>query len=588
MSPHSAARHCTHDADTGAAWHCAVLEALPVAAFAIDSEHRVTTWNDACARLTGIAAAEMIGTRRAWAGFYPVGATPVLADLIVDRAGADRIASHGGQSGKPSPSKPGAWEGRAFFPKVNRWLSFCASPIKGFGGRIVGAVEVIRDITESVESAKTLEHRTTHDILTGLPNRALARDRLEQALKLARRNESGVALMFIDLDGFKCVNDMWGHQAGDELLKQVVTRLQDCLRAGDTLSRLGGDEFVALLPELTDREGAAIVGERFVAALKAPFRLKDQEVQISASVGAALFPDDATEAESLLSHADTAMYRAKDLGKGQLAFFTDDLKRQIDDRMTIKNGLAKALERQEFELHFQPKSSLSDCRITGFEALLRWRSPSLGLVSPAQFIPILEQTGQIDAVGHWVIEEACRQQSLWRARGHTALRVSVNLSARQLWNPTLLRRVALVLEDHSLDPSALELELTESMIMQDAEHSQALLQGFNEMGIHLSIDDFGTGYSSLAYLKRFPFRTIKIDRSFIADLAHDPDDLEIVKTIVTMGRSLRRNIIAEGVETEQQRLILRHLGCDEMQGYLLSPPLPADEVEKFLRLHDRA
>lgn len=580
--------NCAHGTENSAVWHCAVLEALPVAAFAIDAQHRVTTWNDACARLTGISAADMIGTRRAWAGFYPAGATPVLADLIVDRAGADRIAHHGGDTGKPSLASPGAWEARAFFPKVDRWLSFCASPIKGRDGHIVGAVEVISDITESVESAKALEHRTTHDILTGLPNRALAQDRLEQALKLARRNETGGALMFIDLDGFKCVNDTLGHQAGDELLKQVVVRLQDCLRAGDTLSRLGGDEFVALLPERGSHEGASLVGDRFIAALKTPFRLGDQEVQISASIGAALFPEDASDAETLLSHADKAMYRAKDRGKGQLAFFTGDLKRQIDDRLAIKNGLAKALERQEYELHFQPKSSLSDGRITGFEALLRWRSPALGLVSPAKFIPILEETGQIDAVGHWVIGEACRHQSLWQARGHANLRVSVNLSARQLWNPTLLRRVALILEDYKLAPSALELELTESMIMHDAEHSQELLSGFNEMGIHLAMDDFGTGYSSLSYLKRFPIHTIKIDRSFIADLAHDPDDLEIVKTIVTMGHSLRRNIVAEGVETEQQSLILRHLGCDEMQGYLLSPPLPADKVEEFLGGFDRS
>jgi EAL domain-containing protein (putative c-di-GMP-specific phosphodiesterase class I) len=336
------------------------------------------------------------------------------------------------------------------------------------------------------------------------------------------------------------------------------------------------------MPDLGELRNVLAIAHRIIDGLKLPFLLTGSEAYISASIGITSFPDDAQTVQALLKNADAAMYRAKDTGKANFQFYTHGLDVESLARLTIKNGLSKALERQEFELLYQPKCDVATGRLTGVEALLRWRSSELGMMLPATFIPIMEETGLIDEVGDWVLETACRQHALWRDAGHKHMRVAVNLSVRQLRQGTLVKTIETLLNRYSMEASALELEITESMILKDTENAVAVLKELSAMGVHLSMDDFGTGYSSLSYLKRFPQNTIKIDRSFVNDIAIDPDDLEIVRTIINMGHSLRRRIVAEGVETEAQRQLLHHLRCDEMQGFLLSPPISAAEIDAML------
>jgi EAL domain-containing protein (putative c-di-GMP-specific phosphodiesterase class I) len=336
------------------------------------------------------------------------------------------------------------------------------------------------------------------------------------------------------------------------------------------------------MPDLGDLRNVLVVAHRIIDTLRLPFLLTGQEAYISASIGITSFPDDAQTVQALLKNADAAMYRAKETGKANFQFYTAGLDTMSSARLTIKNGLSRALERQEFKLLYQPKSDVATGRLTGAEALLRWHSAELGVMLPATFIPVLEESGLIDRVGDWVLETACQQHKKWRDAGHGHMRVAVNLSVRQLRQGNLVKTVETLLGRYDIEPSGLELEITESMIMKDTEHAVAVLKTLSAMGVHLTMDDFGTGYSSLSYLKRFPQNTIKIDRSFVNDIADDPDDLEIIRTIINMGHSLRRRVVAEGVETEAQRQLLRHLRCDEMQGFLISPPVPAAEIDRML------
>jgi len=448
--------------------------------------------------------------------------------------------------------------------------------------RIVQYIVVFSDITQRKLDEERIRYQANYDALTGLPNRALFMDRLTQALTQAGRSDQRLGLMFIDLDGFKLVNDTLGHDKGDELLVEASKRLMTCVRQGDTVARLGGDEFTIIMPNLGDVRNAPMVAQRIIDSLEQPFLLRTHEAFVSGSIGIATFPDDAGDAATLLRNADAAMYRAKEQGKANYQFFTAELNAQVSERMIIKNGLSKAMERNEFMLYYQPKCDLATGRMVGVEALLRWRSADMGMVSPVKFIPVMEETGLIGQVGEWAIETACHQHREWRNAGFPFMRVAVNLSVRQLRQNNLDEVVADILKRTGIDASGLELEITESMIMKDTENAIALLQRLRGMGIHLAMDDFGTGYSSLSYLKRFPLDTIKIDRSFVNDIATDPDDLEIIRTIIQMGHSLRRRIVAEGVETEEQRKLLRKLKCDEMQGYLVSPPVPASEIDRML------
>ncbi|MDH5490257.1 MAG: EAL domain-containing protein, partial [Rhodospirillaceae bacterium] len=416
---------------------------------------------------------------------------------------------------------------------------------------------------------------------TGLPNRSLFIDRLNQSLPSMARSNKKLALLFIDLDGFKVVNDTLGHDIGDELLQQAAERLGHCVRTGDTVARLGGDEFTITMPNLDDLKNAPIVAQRSLEALSKPFVIGGHEAFVSASIGITIFPDDATTSQELLKNADAAMYKAKDEGKANYQYFTADMNLQVKERMIIKNGLIKALENDELSLFYQPKLDMKTNKITAVEALMRWDNPELGSITPFVFIPVLEESGLVVEVGEWAIKRACEQHNEWLKRGLPPMKMAVNLSARQLREKAFVSIVEKTLKKAKLDVKYFEVEITESMLMSDAPNIVAALRKLHEMGIHVSMDDFGTGYSSLSYLKRFPIDTIKIDRSFVSDIATDQDDAEIIRTIINMGKTLNRNVIAEGVETVEQFNMLKEYECDEIQGYYISRPLTGDDFVSF-------
>jgi diguanylate cyclase (GGDEF)-like protein/PAS domain S-box-containing protein len=447
-----------------------------------------------------------------------------------------------------------------------------------------GVVAIVRDITERKMAEQRIRHMAQHDDLTGLPNRSLLRDRLGQAIAHAQRKGRCVAVAFIDLDGFKLVNDGLGHNAGDELLKVVGVRMQGCMRRHDTLGRFGGDEFVIILSDLDDNPLAITpVLEKIRQAVTEPVMLEGQEVQVSCSMGVVMYPRDGDEPNTLMMNADAAMYRAKDMGKNTFQFYTREMNASVEEKLVLLEGLRSALDERQFSLLYQPKVDLRSGRILGVEALIRWRHPEHGMVSPLRFIGLAEESGLIVAIGEWVLQSACRQAMAWRAEGLAPLTVSVNVSPRQFEEKRLVERVAQALRDSALPAADLELEVTEGLIMRDLAQSVGKMRELKAMGVSLSIDDFGTGYSSLSALKSFPISSLKIDKSFISELADNPDDQAIALAIIALGHRLNLRVIAEGVETEQQRSFLRANDCDEMQGYLFSRPLPPDEVAALLR-----
>ncbi|HBN54851.1 MAG TPA: hypothetical protein DD456_12730 [Stenotrophomonas sp.] len=418
-----------------------------------------------------------------------------------------------------------------------------------------------------------------HDPLTRLPNRMLLQDRIEQAIEKARRHDASVAVMFCDLDGFKLVNDAYGHQFGDRLLMRMAERVRDLLRPQDTLARLGGDEFVVVLGvESTD--DAVVVAERITAAVAEPFVIDAAELQLSASLGIALYPDDATSERELMAHADAAMYHTKQSGRNGYTFFTPAMQASASRRLRLLQDLRRALARDELLLHYQPKFPASGQPVIGAEALLRWEHPELGLLGPDAFIPIAERSGLILPIGDWVLDRACAQLRAWHDAGHGHWSMAVNLSPLQFASPSLVETVRQTLQRHALDPCHLTLEVTETTAMKDVESSLQRLNTLTAMGVKIAIDDFGTGYSSLLYLKRMPASELKIDRAFVRDLESNSEDAAIVSSIVALGRSLQLQVVAEGVETEAQRDFLDQLGCDLLQGYHLGKPM---EPEAFLR-----
>jgi diguanylate cyclase (GGDEF)-like protein/PAS domain S-box-containing protein len=523
--------------------------------------------NPAFERMTGYRAAELLGR------------TPQL--LAAGASGEARDDEHWrrAQGGEPVSEvvTNRRRDGTQYYEERT------ITPIKDADGCVTHLVATGRDITARMEAEKRLAHLAHHDLLTDLPNRVLFLDRLKQALARARWHDRQVAVLFLDVDRFKNINDSLGHEAGDALLCQFAERLLGCLRDGDTLARFGGDEFVILLDDLAGSAEVGALAARMLESLDLPFEVNGNRLHVTGSIGISLFPHDGEDSSALLKNADVAMYRAKDAGRNHYAFYSAEMTARVFERLNMENSLRQALARHELVLHYQPQVDARSGRVVGVEALLRWRHPALGLVLPDRFVPLLEETGLILPVGQWVLRTACAQLAAWRRAGLAPARVSINLSSRQFEAPGLAEQIRTILADHGLPPDSLEVEITESMLMPHSGVGRQAFETLAALGVRLAVDDFGTGYSSLSYLRRASIDALKVDRSFVLDLPADPDDAAVTQAIVSLGHSLRLELIAEGVETPGQRAFLQSLGCHLMQGNLFSPPLPAERLTALLQ-----
>ncbi len=533
-----------------------------------DAETRILFVNRAFTTITGHSESEIIGQT-------PRYLSSGRHDAEFYREIWREIAANGGWQGE-------IWNHNKAGVEYPEWLSISAVHDKA--GHVVNYVGVFADISQIKHSEAQLEHLAHHDPLTTLPNRTLFQSRLAHAINVSRRHDTGLGLLFIDLDGFKNINDSLGHPTGDELLQAIARRLSENLRTADTLARLGGDEFVVLLEDLEGPSEAAVVAQNLLALLRQPFHLSGgQEVFSGASIGISLFPDDADDATHLVRNADAALYQAKSQGRDTYRFYTEALTRLANERLQLESRLRGALERGEFVVHYQPLVATHDGQLIGAEALVRWLTPEGELVPPARFIPLAEETGLIRSIGEWVLREACTRFRTWFDAGMAPLRLSVNLSSRQFEQRDLMERLRIVLRETGFPAHLLELEITESAIMAQGDQAPAALAALKGLGVSLAIDDFGTGYSSLAYLKRFAVDKLKIDRSFMSDIPQDTNDVKIAATIITMAKSLKLHVLAEGVETEEQLAFLRAHDCDAYQGYYFSHPLPAEDFLELWR-----
>lgn len=457
-----------------------------------------------------------------------------------------------------------------------------AAPIHDRRGHVTGAVMVFHDVSQARAMSQRMSYLAHHDYLTDLPNRLLLNDRLSQAMAAARRREQQLAVLFVDVDRFKHVNDSLGHAIGDQLLLSVAQRLVENVRGSDTVSRQGGDEFVILLSIVAKAEDAALSANKILAALSMPHHVKEHDLQITVSMGIGIYPDDGNDAETLVKNADIAMLHAKDNGRNSYQFFKSEMNEHAVERQSLESGLRHALDRREFVLYYQPKMDLETQTITGAEALIRWRQPGRGMVFPEKFIPIAEQSGYIVPIGRWVLREACRQTQRWLDANLTPTPVAINISAVELRSKDFVQGVRDVLRENGLDARYLEFELTETALMQDPASTIAVLHALKDMGVQLTLDDFGTGYSSLSYLKRFPLDALKIDKSFVHGLCTNTGDANIVSAVINMGKSFGLRVIAEGVETLEQFLALQAQHCEEGQGYYFQEPMAANEYAKLL------
>ncbi len=457
-----------------------------------------------------------------------------------------------------------------------------AAPIHDRNGQVTGAVIVFHDVSVSRMMVLEMYHRAQHDILTDLPNRVLFADRLTQAISMARRNHSEVAVLFLDLDGFKNINDSLGHTIGDHLLQSVAARLSACVRKSDTVSRWGGDEFVILLAEVAHASDAAVIANKILADVQEEHSIGEYRLRVTASIGLSTYPENGGDAETLIKDADTAMYHAKESGRNGFRFFQRDMNLRAVERQSLEGQLRYALERNELTLHYQPKVDLKTGAITSVEALVRWQHPELGLLPPGQFLKIAENSGQIVAIGRWVLGEACRQTRAWLDAGLPAVAMAVNVSSPEFRKDGFFEGVRGALQKALLDPRYLELELTETVLMQNAESAALALDKLKSLGVRIAVDDFGTGYSSLSYLTRFPIDTLKLDQSFVRDIMSKENNAIVARAVISMGGSLHMKVVAEGVETAEQLAFLQGQGCDEGQGYYFSPPVVADQLAKVL------
>jgi diguanylate cyclase (GGDEF)-like protein/PAS domain S-box-containing protein len=457
-----------------------------------------------------------------------------------------------------------------------------AAPIHDRRGQVTGAVMVFHDVSTARAVSLRMSYLAQHDGLTDLPNRIMFGDRLAQAMILAKRRHERLALLFLDLDHFKHVNDSLGHAIGDRLLQSVAGRLLTCVRSSDTVSRQGGDEFVILLSQVMHAQDAGIAADKILLALGEPHHITGHDIHITASIGIVTYPDDATDAESLLKNSDFAMYQAKDSGRNNYQFFKADLNVAALERQATERGLRHAIERDELVLHYQPQMNMATGAITGVEALVRWRHPQRGLLQPGEFISVAEEFGLIVPIGRWVLREGCRQAKTWQDSGLPPMRIAINVSAVELRAKNFADGVRTILDETGLEPRYLELELTETFLMQDPSSTSVVLEELKDMGVQLALDDFGTGYSSLSYMRRFPIDTLKIDQSFVRNLTTNSDDASVVSAVINMGSSLHMLVVAEGIETSEQAIMLREQNCPEGQGYYFSQPVAAEGISRLL------
>lgn len=531
-----------------------------------DSKHRMININRAFSEMTGYSEEELIGKG---------------PSIISSGRHDDAFYS----SMWNSIEETGRWRGEICNKRKNGEIYTVLLSINTFmdiHGELAYHIGVFTDISSIKETENKLEYQAHHDQLTDLPNRLLCNARMEHELQFAKRNKEQVAILFLDLDMFKNVNDSMGHAKGDYLLQQVAKRINDSLRNEDTIARLGGDEFVIIAGSLKNTHGAALVAENTLALFSMPFIIDEQEIFVGVSIGISLYPDDGEDSDVLLSNADAAMYRAKSEGRNNYQFYTPALTGKASERLNMETCLRQALEKNELCVYYQPQYSLSSEKIIGVEALLRWQHPEMGMVGPDRFIPVAEETGLIVPIGEWVLATACKQLKKWMDAGYPEMRMAVNLSARQFRNAGLEKVVKNIIKESSIDPKNLELELTESIIMHDTSIVSDTLNALHQMGVGLSIDDFGTGYSSLSYIQRFPLDKLKIDRSFVQDIMMKPDDARMIVSIIALGHCMKLQVLAEGVETKDQLLYLQQQGCDEVQGFYFSRPIPANEMEELL------
>ncbi len=530
-----------------------------------DRQFRYLLWNRFMEDMTGIPSEDLIGKRAL--DLFPHMREQHVDELLRQAIEGQTVASTDIHYYIPGTGKRG-------------WVSSVYRPHYDASGNIVGVIGLIRDITQRKSAEQQIEYQAYHDALTGLANRRLFQEHLTLALALAQRRRRLVAVLFLDLDHFKIVNDSLGHSVGDELLKQVAARLKGAVREGDTVARVGGDEFTVVLQDLVKKEDAALVAEKVLRTIAEPADISGHHLYVTTSIGITTFPDDGEDAETLLKNADNAMYRAKAEGRNTLHMSTQELSRSVQERMILESGLHLAMERDEFELFYQPQIDLRTMTISGMEALLRWRHPDRGVITPSDFMTVAEDRGYIVVIGDWVLRKACEQARRLRERGHEHVRVAVNLSARQFREISLVSRVQAALEQAELDPHQLELEITESVAVENIELTFAVLSELRGAGISIAIDDFGTGHSALSYLKQFPIDTLKIDRSFVEDLPA-PSDAAIVKSVIELAAGLRLRVVAEGVERKEQIDFLRENGCAEVQGYYFGMPVHGPEIEQL-------
>lgn len=543
------------------------LEQSPVSVILTDTHGVIEYVNSTFERVTGYTSKEVIGqsTRILKSGMTPKSRYQDLWQTI---------------------TRGEIWEGELQNATKSGevfWEHASISPVKNSQGQVSHYLAVKQDITQNKAQEEKILHQAHFDSLTSLPNRFLSLDRLNQMIKEARRGKYKVAVLFMDLDDFKKVNDTLGHQAGDELLKEAAARLESAVREVDVVGRLGGDEFIILANQLVDSAIAGQIAEKVLDAFREPFRLSGRELVSTISIGISVYPNDGEEPSEMLRQADSAMYHSKEQGRNTYNFFTEQMNRDVERRLYLEEQLRTALDNQELEVYFQPLIKMDERRIVGAEALLRWDHQPMGMISPDEFIPIAEQTGLIVPIGRFVLENAIAQASRWRCECQDAFRIAINVSPRQFRDSELLPFVQLLMDQYELPYSSLELEITEGVLMSGHSSVENILKGLNELGIAISMDDFGTGYSSLSYLRSYPFDTLKVDKSFVQDITLDPADLELVGAAIAMGQGLGIDVIAEGIETEEQYQLLTTLGCDYGQGYLFGKPVPADVFESLLK-----